>query len=225
MDQRKSAETPSAGLPSGERRGFLTQAAGAGVGLTLVGPLMGLSGAEAQAQQEKIVRAASGINPMMLAYGGSFLAALNKYFSYENMYTNDGMPNTVSGPIADYHAQFKSVGRPYTFGSWAKGIVPASGDWGVAPDGTSLQDKWEKSVAEIPTVAREAFAKALQTNLDQALPKPVLLVVQSSGINSADDKLTDWKGHRVVSADVVDTGGRAYLLLAMLCPRDARLPG
>lgn len=131
-----------------------------------------------------------------LVYGGKFEQQINHIHS----------PEKVQETAKKFKELEKQHGS-YSFGKFAKYLVPNEKDWADDKGSTRGHDTWEKHSGAIPEAIRHKITDVIATNLRSAHPLPLVLKVGENVDDSHDLRVKTfaYKGHM-------------YLGLQVLCP-------
>jgi len=131
-----------------------------------------------------------------LVYSGKFEQQINHLHSAEN----------VQATAKKFKELEKQHGT-YSFGKFAKHLVPNEKDWADEKGSTSGHGSWEKHAGAIPEGIRSKITDVISTNLRSAHPMPLVLKVGENVDNTHDLHVKTF-AHK----------GRMYLGLHVLCP-------
>ena len=131
-----------------------------------------------------------------LVYGGKFEHQINHIHS----------PETVHETAKKFKDLEKQHG-PYSFGKFAKLLVPNEKDWADEKGSTHGRDTWEKHSSAIPEAIRHKITEVIATNLRSAHPLPLVLKVGENVDNTHDLHVKTF-AHK----------GHMHLGLHVLCP-------
>jgi hypothetical protein len=131
-----------------------------------------------------------------LVYGGRFEQQINHIHSAENIHET-----------AKKFKELEKQHGSYSFGKFAKYLVPNEKDWADDKGSTGGHGSWEKHSGAIPEAMRHRITEVIATNLRAAHPLPLVLKVGENVDNTHDlhVKTFTYKGHM-------------HLGLHVLCP-------
>jgi len=211
------------------RRAFLKSASGVATGVVLTGPILGVSSDEVAAAGRAVAQAAqSAITPFGYVYGGPFITALNKAFSYSRLYDAKGVvdrsPTSTIGIFLQNYPTPGSYDKS-KFGEFAGKLLQKS-DWFDTSGRPLDQDKYRTSDAPgIFDKLREKFCSSLDPNLRSDQPKPVFLFVGVSSYSQKDIDPLKQNGYRFISTTAIITDDtdhdREHIVMGILCPPEA----
>jgi hypothetical protein len=133
-----------------------------------------------------------GIQPLGIAYGGSFQATLNDLMS----------PGRIKSTAALFRQSFPP-GQPYKMGKWAPSVMNES-QFGSKP----LRDDWDKACGIIPSFIRAAVEAVMTENLNKADPTPMRFSILQ---NPHEPR------HELTIKPTVDSDMVAYIGVTILC--------
>ena len=129
-------------------------------------------------------------------YGGKFEETVNRAFSPENIQET-----------AKMFLDFEKRGGTYSFGMFVKSMIPRQADW-VSDSGSSQGfSDWEKNAAGIPPAIRDRLTDIIRTNLESALPLPMLFKI-TDNVDATHDLYIRTFAH----------DGKIYIGVLLLCP-------
>lgn len=131
-----------------------------------------------------------------LVYGGKFEQQINQIHS----------PDKIQETAKKFKDLEKEHGA-YSFGKFAKYLVPDAKDWADEKGSTRGHDTWERHSGDIPEAIRNKITEVIATNLRSAHPLPLVLKVGENVDNSHDLHVKTF-AHK----------GHMHLGLHVLCP-------
>ncbi len=127
-----------------------------------------------------------------ILYGDKFAKSMNKLCK----------PANIKKTAEKFKALEKAEG-PYSFGKFAKSILPKQADWG----GNGPFKAWDNEVKGIPLALRNQLTEVIRTNLNSRRP---LAMVLSVGDNV--------EPKHALSIKRFSYRGTRYIGMLMLCP-------
>jgi len=129
-------------------------------------------------------------------HGAKFEQSINKLCS----------PKNIARTAAKFVELEKQYGG-YTFGKFAKMILPDSSDWEDRGGSTEGFGHWEKDSGSLPPAIRERLAEVISANLKSASPLPMMLKV-TDNVDSTNELIVRMFVHDHL----------IYIGLLLLCP-------
>jgi hypothetical protein len=131
-----------------------------------------------------------------LVYGGKFEQQINHIHSPEKIHET-----------AKKFKELESQHGSYSFGKFAKHLVPDEKDWADEHGSTHGHGSWEKHAGAIPDAIRHKITEVISTNLRSAHPMPLVLKVGENVDNTHD-----------LHVKTFAHNGHMHLGLHVLCP-------
>jgi hypothetical protein len=129
-------------------------------------------------------------------HGGKFEQSINQMCSPENI-----------ARTAKKFVELEKQYGAYTFGKFAKFILPDASDWEDRGGSTEGYNLWEKDSGALPDTIRKRLAEVISANLKSASPLPVVLKV-TDNVDTSNELTVKMFVHKNVM----------HMGLLLLCP-------
>jgi hypothetical protein len=129
-------------------------------------------------------------------HGGKFEQSINKLCSPQNI-----------AKTAKRFVELENQYGAYTFGKFAKLMLPDASDWEDKGGSTEGYGLWEKDSGALPDTIRKRLSEVISANLKASAPLPVVLKVTDNV-----DKTNELSVKMFVHNDVMHIG------ILLLCP-------